>query len=157
MNREDFASRYQRMLDEQIILKHTTKNKLGLQEFHVGRIDTGAHDHIIIMTNRQPTELKCDCKDYEYRLSCCKHIIATAIGWAQDFFAPQYTQWAVFLDGKDAKDELKARQHNGQNVKAWDWKINGFFVVAWEITKETAEASTDVLTEEMWEAKNGFD
>lgn len=150
MNRQHFHSRYQRMLGEQIILKHTTKNKLGLVEFSVGRLDSGEYDHKVIMTNRQPTELKCDCKDYEYRPPCCKHIIAAAIGLAQDYFKSRYVKWAVFLDGKEATDELGVRKHNRQNVQLWDWKINGFFVLAWEITKETAEASTDVLTEEMW-------
>lgn len=150
MNREDFASRYQRMLDEQIILKHTSKNKLGLIEFNTGRIDSREHDHKVIMTNRQPTELKCDCKDYEYRPPLCKHIIATAIGHAQDYFAPQHTEWAVFLDGKDARNELMVKEHNGQNVRLWDWKINGFFVLAWEISEGTAQATPEELKEELY-------
>jgi len=139
------------MLDEQIILKHTTKNKLGLVQFNVGWMDTGEHDHQIIMTNRQPAELKCDCGDYEHRgLMFCKHIIAASIGYAQDYFKPNYVKWAVFLDGNEARDELKVRKHNGQNVGIWNWKINGFFVLAWEVTPETAEATTDVLTSDLY-------
>jgi len=137
------------MLDEQIILKDTTKNKLGLVQFNVGRLDTGEYDHKVIMTNRQPTELKCDCKDYEYRSTCCKHIITAAIGYAQDYFEG-YVEWVVFINGQEARDELMVREHNGQNVRLWDWKVNGFFVLAWVISKETAEATTDVLTRELW-------
>jgi len=149
------------MLDEYIRLKHTSKNNLGLVEFRVGRFTDEEHNHKVIMTNRQPTELKCDCKDCEHRFGYggqhCKHIIAAAIGHAQDYFKPGYSKWVVFLDGKEAREELMVKEHNGQNVRLWDWKINGFFVLAWEISKETAEAITDVLTSDLWGGQNGFD
>ena len=143
MDKEGFEERLRRVTEELIVVQHESTNKLGLREFEVGSIGKGPMGtHKVILTQRTPAQLICDCPDCEYRGGSCKHIIATA-GWIATQDSKVTRMWRAFFFPEEARHIYL--MHKCFQAKVWHWVLNGFWVVSWTAPTPSGKADIEEL------------